>query len=106
MELKLSNGDILTFVDKIKGKHIRIMNSRMFDREVSMEEGRNLKNLKLNLSKVLDAGNYFDIYCEKIIREGKELPITISYLDDLDKVDYLTVMDVLDNLTNEKKKVK
>lgn len=102
MELKLQCGDVVYFVDKVKGKHIRKMNKVMFGNQTI--DLQNTAKLEVSLTDAVDVAKYFDIFVEKIVSGDKEVPVTIDYLDELEAEDYFKVTDVLNQMTGQKKK--
>ena len=112
MELKLSNGDTVYFVEKLKGKHYREM--RKISLEVQVESGNS--NKKIDKMK-FDAASYiesqirmFTVFAEKIVtKDGVEVEPTMDYYDELDiqdakKIDEVVEKIIEDNEKEDKKK--
>lgn len=115
MELKLSNGDTLYFVEKLKGKHYRAIKRMSVEVQVEMGGGRFAKSNEIDRMKV-DLASYtesqirmFVILVEKIVKkDGSKIEPTMEYFDELDlddakKVDE-TLEKFLEKVENNKKK--
>ena len=108
-EIKLSNGDKVYLVAKLKGKEYRkiqrvqLSSATIVDK---MVDDKVTQETKFDLANVADTALHFPILCVRIVSGEKEVEPSIEYIDDLDYEDFKKIIDEIGNLLQvETKKV-
>ena len=90
--IKLQNGDVLTFVEKLKGKHV--MKFQSLQGEAMSVQGQNDVSIDVN-ALTNSIYKMFDVLCIKIESNGKEVAPNLDYIEDLEIDDFNKVVEIL-----------
>ena len=100
-EIKLSNGDKVYLVAKLKGKEYRKIQRVQLSSatiEDKMVDDKVIQAPKFDLASVADTALHFPTLCVRIVSGEKEVEPSIEYIDDLYVEDFNKITDEMENL--------